>query len=880
MSIWSRIVNVFRGDSLSRDIDEELESHLAEAVEHGRNPEEARKAFGSALRHREQSRDVRLLTWLDSLRADMIFGWRQLKKRKATSAAAILSMALAIGACTAAFRLIDAMLLRPLPVAGADRMYLVAREGVDPIGSMRISESSEYPLFRRMRAAMKDQGELIAVSYANRVDLTYGSDDQMEKAHRQFVSGWMFNVFGLRPAAGRLFTERDDLTPGTPAYAVLSHEYWTRRFAADPKAIGRTFRSGNDLYEIIGVAPEGFTGTEPGAFIDVFVPTMMNPSVTRSDSSWFRSLAVLKPEVSPEAVRSKLDPLLRAFQEERARGWSSQTKLFISRFLNQRLVLEPAASGASGMQRSYRLSLWVLGVLVVLVLTIACANVANLLTAQASARAREIALRVSIGAGRLRLTQAVLVESSLLGILAALLGGLFAWWAAPFVVSMIASPENPTRLLLPVDWRVMAFGLAAAIAVTFLIGLAPALRASSVRPAAALKGGENPHSRQRLMHVLIAVQVAFCFVVQMAAGLFVATSERLANQSTGFSSDRLLAVETTAKRPQTQAVWDEIGAKLRETPGVEAVASSGWPLLSGNGWNGFIWVDGKATEALSYFLSVSPGWIDAMRIPVIAGRDFRPNEIYPGVAIINQAMVKQCFGGRNPIGLWFEKETGDGVSRDRFQVIGLVQDARYRNMREPIAPTAYVPYRPSDSGTGATRTFLVRSTGSDPLALSSSLRQQVSSTRPELRVSNIRTQLSLIRQHTVRERLLATLAVFFATVAMLLAGVGLYGVLDYSVLQRKREIGIRIAIGASARDIARRVTVDGLWMVLAGGAAGLLLGRIGVRYVESLLYGVKSNEPSILAAPAAVILAVTLVAALPAVVRALRVDPILLLRSE
>jgi predicted permease len=884
MSWWSRIANVFRGDRLSREIDEEIQSHLEEAIEQGRDPAEARRAFGSTLRHREASRDVRLIAWLDSLRADAVFGWRQLQKRKATSAAAILSLALAIGACTSAFRLIDALLLRPLPVANPDRLFMVARLGIDPGGNFRVGESSEYPLFRLMRAAVKEDAELIAISYADRVDVTYGSDEEMEKAHRQYVSGWMFGTFGLQPAAGRLFTENDDLTLGAHPYAVLSYDYWTRRFGRDPKAIGSTFRMGNNLVEIVGVAEAGFTGTEPGVFVDIFVPTMMHEGVAHSDWSWFRTLAALKPGAAVERVRSSLQPVLRAFQEERAKVWTGQTKLFIDRFLDQTVVLEPAASGVSGTQRDYRRSLGVLGALVALVLLIACANVANLMTAQAAARARETALRVSIGAGRWRLVQLVLVESALLAILAAAIGGIFAWWAAPFVVGMINPPDNPARLFLPADWRVLGFGLALALGVTFLFGLAPALRASSVRPASALKGGDDPHSRRRLMHALIAVQVAFCFIVHFAAGLFVATFERLANQSTGFSAERLLVLDTVARSAQPPAVWDQVSEHLREVPGVESVALSGFPLMSGNGWNGFIWVNSDPTEVLSYFLGVSAGWTETMGISLIDGRQLRAAETYPGVAIVNEAFAKQIFGGESPIGRWFEKETGNGVTRDRFQVVGLVRDARYRNMREPITPTAYVPFH-STAEQGALRpktsaTFLVRTSSPDPLTLASVLRQEVSKARSEFRVSNLRTQQELVLSHTVRERLLAVLALFFAVVGLLLAGVGLYGVLDYSVLQRRREIGIRMAIGARAGDIARRVATDVLAMVLLGALLGLALGMASLRYIETLLYEVKATDLTMVAVPALTILTVALLAALPPVIRAVRTNPVTIMRAE
>src|SRR5271154_1906684 len=276
MSLWSRITNVLRGEKVNREIDEELEAHIAEAVARGRDASEARRALGSMLRHREGSRDVRLVAWLESLRADAIFGLRQLKKTKVTSLAAILSLALAIGACTAAFRLIDAILLRPLPVANPERLYDLAKQGIGPDGKPQDFDGWAYPDFQLMRAAVAKQAELIAVSYAEPADLTYKSDEEMERACLQYVSGWMFTTFGVKPALGRVFTESDDVKPGGHPYAVLSYDYWTHRFGQDPNVIGRTFRMGNEPYEIVGVADTPFTGTMPGTMVDIFVPTMMH----------------------------------------------------------------------------------------------------------------------------------------------------------------------------------------------------------------------------------------------------------------------------------------------------------------------------------------------------------------------------------------------------------------------------------------------------------------------------------------------------------------------------------------------------------------------------------------------------------------------------
>jgi predicted permease len=868
---------------LSREIDDELASHIEEAIEHGREPAEARRAFGSTLRRREESRDIRLIPWLESLRADAIFGWRQIMKKKVTSAAAILSLALAIGACTSAFRLIDAMLLRPLPVTGPEQLYDLSRQGIGPEGKPQSFDAWEYPLFRRMHAAVKDQAELIAISPADRTDLTYSSEQETEKAQVQYVSGSMFGSFGLRPVLGRLFTENDDLKPGAHPYAVLSHDYWTSRFGQDPKVIGRTFRMANDVYEIVGVAGERFTGIEPGTVTSIFIPAMMNPWVGRSDASWFRTLARIRAGAAVQPIRERLQATLRTFQEERAKGFTGMPKERVDNFLNQTLLLEPAPAGVSDLQNRYRRSLAAIGVLVALVLLIACANVANLMTAQAAARAREMALRVSIGAGRWRLVQLVLMESAILASLAAAIGAVFAWWSAPFVVSMINPSDNPARLTLPADWRVLGFGAALTLGVTFLFGLAPALRASAVKPASALKGGEDPHSRRHLMHALIAAQVAFCFLVLFVAGLFVATFDRLSNQPTGFSAERLLILDTVAQRPQPAVFWDQMAEHLRAVPGVETVALADWALMNGNSRNNFISINGAPpSQALTYFRYISPAWIGAMKIPLIDGRDFRANDTSPGIAIVNETFAKQYFRGENPVGKSFER--GNPAGRMHYQIVGLVRDARYRNMREPILPVAYVPFHAID-GKGALQpiregTFIVRTSGSNPLALASILRQEVPQMRPEFRVSNIRTQQEINQAQTVRERLMAMLALFFASVALLLAGVGLYGVLDYSVLQLRREIGIRMAIGAQAPDIARRVTVDVFTMVFAGALAGLALGMASARYIESLFYQVRSTDLSALALPGLSILAAALLAALPPVIRAVRIDPAVTLRSE
>jgi predicted permease len=885
MSFWSRMANVLRGERLNREIDEELQSHIEEAIEQGRDPGEALRAFGSPIRLREESRDVRLAAWFDSLRSDLVFGWRQILKNRTASCTAILSLGVTIGACTAAFRLIDAMLLRPLPVSNPGRLYFITFEHLAHDGKLRMSSSFNYPAFRQLRSAVKESAEVMAISHPTRIDLTYGSDQEVEKAQRQYISGWTLGTFGLKPAAGRILTAADDAVPGAHPYAVLSYDYWVRRFGRDPGVIGRTVRIGQNSYEIIGALEEGFTGTETGTLTDIFLPTMMNAqAVNEPAMSWFRVWVQLRPGASPELVRQKLEASLHA--SRRQRTWNAGTpRDRIEHYVTAPVFLERASAGVSWTQDAYRRSLWILAVLVALVLLIACANVANLMTAQALSRAREMALRVSIGAGRSRLVQLVLAESTLIALTATAAGGLFAWWAAPFVVSMINPPDNPVRLVLPADWRVLGFAAAMAFAVSLLFGLAPALRASAVKPVSALKGGEDPHSRRRLMNMLVAVQVAFCLLVQFVAGLFVTSFEQMANQPTGFVSDRVLVLDVAAKGPQPHAHWDQVLDRLRTVSGVESAGLARWALMSGPGWNQDVWANGHSPDGSSpnpYFHAISPGWLGTMKIPLLDGRDFRAGENYPDVAIVNQAFARYYFDGQSPVGKSFEKIQG-GTHRVRVAIVGYVPDARYSDMRESVRPTVYVPFRRFiEDGVlelPARGTFVVRTAG-DPLALASMLRGEIRQARSEFYVSTVRTQDELVRLHTVRERLLAMLSLFFAGVALLLSGVGLYGVLDYSAVQRRREIGIRLALGAKPGHIVRRLTAGVFSMLIVGAAAGLGLGIASEPYIRALLYQVAATDFMAVAAPTATVIAAAVLASLPPVIRAVRTAPVMMIRAD
>ncbi len=886
MSLWSRVLNVLRGDRLNCEIDEELQSHIEEAIEQGRDPAEVRRAFGSRLRMREASRDIKLAAWLDSLRADLVFGWRQLHKQRTPSAASILSLALAIGAATAAFRLVDAVLLRPLPVAEPERLYFVATTYFDRDGRADYRDDFDYPTYRRYRELIVDRAEPMVVGSINNRQEVRFEGAESERLRRQYLSGNVFPSFGLKPELGRLLTPSDDVTPGGHPVAVLSYDCWTRRFARDPKAIERTFQMGRYRLEIIGVAPRGFIGTEPGEIVDLFVPAMMNAEALDSHGwSWFRMWVRLRPGVSPEQVRQPLEAAHIQMLRDNLKNFASDTPHeAIERHLTQKLILLSAASGASDLQKDYQRPLLILGLLVALVLLIACANVANLMTAQAAARSREMALRVSIGAGRARLMQLVLIECAMIAAFASALGGVFAAWSAPLVVSMLRMPEDPVRLVLETGWRELAFSFALALLVTLLFGLAAAVRASAVQPAHALKGGEDSGAPHRPMKLLLSVQVAFCVTVLFVAGLFLATFHRLSTRPLGFSPDNLLAMDVSAQDQLPPEAWFEAADELRNAPGVLSAGASGWPLLSGNRWTGGVRVPGQRAEAQGpYMLEVSPNFFTVMGISLIAGRDFRwgdrqpglkaPAEPAAGVGVVNEAFARIYFGGENPVGRSVDLLQKQDLAAS-LEIIGLVRNSVYYNLREPLRPMIFVPMKERGHVTLLARTAV------DPPSVAPALRQKISLARPDLRVVQIQPYSNFIRWRLVRERLLATLSLFFGVVALVLAAIGLYGVLHYAVTRRRREIGIRMALGARAGHVVRLVTAGAALVVCLGSLAGVAAGVVAGRLVEALLYEVKPTGLETMAAPILTLVLVALVASLPPALRAARVDPAETLRSE
>lgn len=870
MSYWSRLRNALAPGRVEREIEAEIASHLEEG---GVTPAE----FGGVLRYREQSRDEKVAHWLDSIRADAAFAARQLVKRKTATAVAVLSLAVGIGAVLSAFRLVDAGFLRKLPVPGPKRLHFLRYSMVNIDGAMSMRESFSYDEFVAMRAALKGEAELMMLSFADRQDISFGDPADVEKISRQFVSASMFEHFRIAPAAGRPFGREQDDPGADHRVAVISHEYWTRRFGRAPDVVGRTFLYLGTKFTVVGVAEPKFVGTSTGVIFDVFIPLQAHAeTVEGRNTSMRRNARVLvhsEPGVSLERAEQKLGAAFRRQREvyAEASDMLRNTPAFRQAYLAAKLSMHSAETGISNFNRDLKLPLTILATVAGLVLLLSCASVANLMTIQAASRAREMALRVSIGAGRGRLFQLLLVESLILGLASASLGLLFAWWSAPFVVARLNPPDNPVRLILDMDVRVAGFGAVLAIGVTALLGLLPALRSSSVAPAEALKEGGNAVARSRPPLALVGVQAAFCLLVCFVAGLLSSSLRKLDNQPIGFDSSGVLVADLYHPGdPLSAEGWRQVAARVAALPGVESAVFSGWPLQTGGADIGQIQVGDRPVEiAGPYTIPVASGWFAAMRIPVIEGRDFRPDESGPS-AIVNQQFARHYFGGRSPVG-----ESFLGWGR-RFQIVGMVRDIRVRDLREAIRPAAYFPHGRSAHGTLTIRHG--RDVSAAPL--SSPLRRLVASEFPRIRVENVRMQDELILAQTVRERLLAALSGFFAAVALVLAGLGLYGVLSHAVWRRAREFAIRMALGARPARVAGGVIRDSAIAFGIGASAGMAGGFAIERVLRAFLFETSGTDPAVVGPVLASLLAAGAVAAAVPVARAIRIDPAKSLRAE
>ena len=899
MSWISRLANLFRGDSVNDDLDDELAFHVEEKakalVARGLSPEaaavEARRRLGNPLLLRERSRDIRLLPWLDALARDVQFGFRMLRKESIVSSAAIASLALAMGASIAAFGLVDALILRPLAVRDPGSLVYLTYPPVNDTGvGNRENSSFSYPAVLRLRQAAQGRVALFGVSYQSMRPLLDRPGGVAEAVHAQYLTGDSFGELGLVPSLGRLLGPADDDKAGAHPVAVLSHGFWTTHFAGDPAVIGKWVMLERTPLQIVGVAGEGFTGLEPGVRTDLWVPMTMfrADALTSSGFQWLRIMGRLTPGVSSEGARVVLQPAFTNYLRDRigppradeVAGWRD-------RYLQRPIYVRSAANGPSFLRLAFEQPLWILAIVVGLVLLIACSNVANLLTARAAAREREMALRMSIGAGRGRLVQQMLIESTLMASAACVLGLLLAAITVPIIVGLLGPREEPVFLELHASWRMIVFIAVAVVTSSLVFGLMPALRASSSSPLIAMKtGGGAGRSGTGPLRAVISAQVAFSLAVLFTAGLLVLSFARLDRVDTGFtrSGITLATIESDALHDlerQDPATVRSLAAQLLERvrgmPGVNGASLSAWPLFAGGEWMTAVHVPGRDPDGVEvHYLEISPRFMQTMGIRLLEGRELDARDAEPDkptAVLVNAAFARRYFSDGHPVGREFGRPD-EGNTLQPQQIVGLVADAKYNDLRAPAPPTVYVPLRGLDGKTLEVRSAL------DSAALAEQMRVELARIHPAIRMSSVRDQSTLIDDALLKERLLALLSGFFAVVSLVLAALGLYGVLSYSVVQRTREIGIRMALGARQAAVVRAVVTD----LAAVTGTGLIIGLAGgialAGFVRTLLFEVTPYDLTSLALPLATLAAAAVAAAVPPALRAARINPTEALRYE
>jgi putative ABC transport system permease protein len=914
MSWLSRLVNTFRTNRLDRDLDDEAQYHIeqttAELIGTGVMPAEAerraRELFGRRLPFREASHDAKLIPWMESLVQDTHFGIRILLKERTVTAAAVLSLSLATGACTAAFSLIDALMLRPLPVPEPRALVGISfqRRPAFP-GAPPRDDHFSYPFLEHAREAAGGEAELFGMTVwgpLQPVVFDEGTPEPgpaPEKLRIQWISGNGLAVLGVRPMLGRLLGDADDRPSDNLSPAVISYGFWMRRFGGSTSALGRTFTTKGTRFQIVGVTQKDFSGVEPGYLNDVWVPVVTyGSSRTLRDpgNERFAICGRLKPGVDPEQLRQTLQAAFTNFRREHVRellqpGTSADQT---ARYVGTRLDVYSAAQGHQTFLRwQFERPLWILAAVVGLVLLIACSNVANLFVARAAARGREMAMRAALGGGRKRLLQQVLIESCLLALASSAMGLGLASAIAPSIVGLMSTSGDPTYLDVHPDGRVFVFLAFLSMLTTLLFGMAPALRATASKPLDALRGGDGRQSaRIGVLRPVLVAQVAFSFVVLFVAGLLLTSFYRLTSVDLGFSQKNLLLFDMdlagTVGAPgsgiggqeRARAVEFEMLDRLRHFPGVQGAATS-WFALMGGAMAPTIGPPlrfaGRGLEQTRpQFLTVSPGFFATMQIPMLSGRDFTDHDSEPAVpsaTIINQAFARQFFPNEEALGQRFQRMVDDDGHFGDLEVVGVVHDAKYNNLREPDAPTLYQPLR------GAGSVVEVRTAG-NPMSIAPALRKEMQAVDSLLRVTRVTLQSTHTGETILQERMLALLGGFFGLLAVVLSAVGLYGVLSYSMVQRTKEIGIRMALGAPLFQVVRTVAGDAAVAVAMGVTAGLAGGFASARFVTSILFEVKPSDFGSVALPLSFLLLASGLAAIRPALRATRVDPMTALRYE
>src|SRR5215813_2698654 len=867
---------------------------------------------------------------MNTLLQDLRYGARMLLKQKGVTAIAVLSLGLGIGANTALFSVVDAMLLKMLPVKEPQRLVLfqslVARNfayggysgnsRLDPMTGLQLGTSFPYVSYQRMRERQNEQSALSDIFAFGFVSLNALAGGQAEVVSGQTVTGNYHVGLGLRPLLGRLLTDDDDKPSANPV-ATLSYRYWQKRFGGDAGVVGKQINLNNRAFTVIGVTQPGFDGAgQVGSTQDVTIPLAMEPQLNVDPQRsrmygagmwWLRIMGRLRPGAAPEQARAQLEA---AFQQSVVEHRAARNTQALAAGRNAispldpkdypRLVLASGSQGEMNSRQYYAPSLYLLLGVVGMVLLIACANVANLLLSRASSRQKEIGVRLALGASRWRLLRQLLTESVLLSVVGGALGLVFAMWIKD---GLLAVGDWGPRALEPrLDWRVLSFTLGLSLLTGIVFGLAPAWRATKVDLTPTLKDSgrsSSGASRSLLSRGLVVMQVALSLLLLVGAGLFVRTLLNLQRVDPGFNTKNLLLFSVSPsligyKDERLVQLYERMTERLEALPGAPKVTFSSSPLLAQNTDSSSVYLRGALAAAPdangrvratgnSNVLYGRENFLETMEIPLLQGRAFnrQDDERAPKVVIVNQTFANRFFPNETPIGKRF---TFDIKKPDEIEIVGLVKDAKYATQREETPPTCYLPWRQSvNSMVGAN--FQLRITG-DPSAAIAAVRRATREVDENLPLSGVHTQVEQADETLRMERLFAKLVTLIGLLAQKPASIGLFGVLAYAVTQRAREIGIRMALGAAKTDVLKMIIKQGMTLALIGVALGLGGAYALTKYLEGpmrlleMLYGIKPTDPTTYGATAALLTLVALIACYLPARRATKVDPMVALRCE
>ena len=896
---WSRFLRRGRwDDERAKELQDYLLHEIDDNIARGMTPGEATRAahrkLGNATRVREDIYDMNTLRFAAAFWQDLRFGLRLLLKNPTFSVVAILTLALGTGANAAIFQLVTAVRLRTLPVERPQELVSIGINTNDKGRTGRFMSRRPFfsePLWQALRADHEPFSHVFAWGLAG---WNLASDGEYRAAQGLYVSGSFFPALGIRAQQGRLLTEADDVKGcGAPA-AVLSHGFWQSRYGGRLPIVGESIMLDNQPFDIAGITPPDFFGVEVGRTFDVALPLCAEPLFRGEGSGigqgavWYLDImARLKPGWTIDQAQARLAAqspgVFRATLPPRYNASTATDYLAFS------FTAAPAATGVSSVRRTYETQLWVLLGATALVLLITCANLANLMLARSTAREREVAVRLAIGASRGRIVRQLLSESLLLAALGAMGGVLLAGWLSQSLVGFLSTENNRLFVDLSPDWRVFVFVTGVAVLACLLFGLSPALKVTATSPGKAIQAGgrtsTDSHERFTLRRALVVVQVALSMVLVVGALLFARSLRNLVTLDPGFSQDGILAINVDVRRSGlSPGAWTQtftqVMERVRAVPGVRHAAEALIVPVSGSGWNQNILVDGVLRDGIVNFNRVGPDYFRALGTPLLAGRTFGPED-RPGAtetAIVNETFARKYFGGTNPIGRTFQLQMNQGDAQPYYQIVGLVKDSKYTDVREELTPIGYFAAAQEEARDADPYLDLVVRSDLPLSAIAPAITRAVREVAPGSTVAYELVR-NYIRDSLATERVMASLSGFFGVLAMMIATIGLYGVMSYMVTRRQVEIGVRMALGADPAAVVRMVLAESGVLLAAGVVIGVALAAGLSRFAASLLYGLEPWDPASFALAAGALGFVSIVAAWIPARRASRLTPTIALRE-